>query len=95
MLQTPEQKFPCGLWRGLRWSRPSPCGPWRITAEQISTLYPVDEPMLEQVGCSGKLQPMQKLKQALCRGDHAGAGFPSGTSVHGTPTEQSLKDYTL
>ena len=38
VLQVPEQRFPCS--------------PWRISLEQISTLQPTKDPMLEQVGMS-------------------------------------------
>jgi len=49
VLQALEQRFPCSPWSRSRYSNLYFCRPWRTTVQQISTLQPVEDPILQQV----------------------------------------------
>jgi len=49
VLQEPEPRIPCSLWRRPWWSRYFPVACGKTMLEQISTLQSVEENVLEQV----------------------------------------------
>ena len=85
VIQVPEKRFLCSPWRRLWWHKFSPCSPWRLMVELISTLQPVQDPTLQQVE-----MPWRMLKPVDSPSRNRFSG--RNCSPRGTALEQSVPE---
>lgn len=71
VFQAPGQRLPWSLWRPL-WVKLFPCSTWGTTSEQIYTLQPMEDPML---------QHMDVVWRKLLHVGSSETGHPEGTAT--------------